>query len=330
VKDIEGKRVDWIPPALLLAIALGALVFIGNPSTWVTLTVAGLAMGLLIFIMSSGLTLVFGLMDVMNFAHGLFIAVGAYVAVSVMKLFSTAAGSESFLVNLGALLPALLAAMVAAALLGLAFERIIIKPVYGQHLKQILITTGGMIVAEQLIHVFWGPDLLPLQRPSALRGSFLIGDMALEKFRLSAVVIGLAVFAAMLLLLNRTKIGLLIRAGVENKEMVEAMGYRIRRLFVGVFVAGSALAGLGGALWGMYQESVTVHIGANMMVLIFIVIIIGGLGSIGGCFAGALLVGLVANYVGYLSPKIALGSNILLMVLILLWRPQGLYPVGKA
>jgi len=96
-----------------------------------------------------------------------------------------------------------------------------------------------------------------------------------------------------------------------------------------VFVAGAALAGLGGALWGMYQESVTVLIGAQMMVLIFIVIIIGGLGSVGGCFVGALLVGLVANYVGYLSPKIALGSNILLMVTILLWRPQGLYPMNK-
>ena len=324
------SRIDWIPPALMLAIVLGALAMIGNPSTWVTLTVAGLAMGLLIFIMSSGLTLVFGLMDVMNFAHGLFIAIGAYVAASTLKLFSAAAGSESFLANLGAVLPAMLAAVVVAGLLGLAFERVIIKPVYGQHLKQILITTGGMIVAEQLIHVFWGPDLLPLPRPSTLRGSFLIGDIAIEKYRLIAVIVGLAVFAAMLLLLNRTKIGLLIRAGVENKEMVEAMGYRIRRLFVGVFVAGSALAGLGGALWGMYQESVTVHIGANMMVLIFIVIIIGGLGSIGGCFAGAVLVGLVANYVGYLSPKIALGSNILLMVMILLWRPQGLYPAGKS
>jgi len=323
------ERIDWIPPALIAAIALGALVLIGNPSTWVTLTIAGLAMGLLIFIMSSGLTLVFGLMDVMNFAHGLFITVGAYMAVSVMKLLSASAGSESFLVNLGALLPAMLAAIVVAALLGFFFERVIIKPVYGQHLKQILITTGGLIVAEQLIHVFWGPDMLPLQRPSALRGSFLVGDMAIEKFRLSAVAIGLAVFVAMILILNRTKIGLLIRAGVENKEMVEAMGYRIRRLFVGVFVAGSALAGLGGALWGMYQEQVTVHIGANMMVLIFIVIIIGGLGSVGGCFAGALLVGLVANYIGYLSPKIALGSNILLMVIVLLWRPQGLYPVSR-
>lgn len=322
-------RTDWIPPALLLAIALGGLALIGNPSTWVTLSVAGLAMGLLIFIMSSGLTLVFGLMDVMNFAHGLFIAVGAYVAASVMKFLSASVDSESFLVNLGALAPAMLAAAAVAGLLGLFFERVIIRPVYGQHLKQILITTGGMIVAEQLIHVLWGPDLLPLPRPATLRGSFLIGDMAIEKFRLVAVVLGLAIFAAMLLLLNRTKIGLLIRAGVENKEMVEAMGYRVRRLFVAVFVAGSALAGLGGALWGMYQESVTVAIGANMMVLIFIVIIIGGLGSVGGCFVGALLVGLVANYVGYLSPKIALGSNILLMVIVLLWRPQGLYPMNK-
>jgi branched-chain amino acid transport system permease protein len=279
--------------------------------------------------MASGLTLVFGLMDVMNFAHGLFIAVGAYVAASTVRLFAGAAGEDSFLANLGAVIPAMLAAAAAAGLLGLFFERVIIRPVYGQHLKQILITTGGMIVAEQLIHVFWGPDLVPLPRPATLRSAFFVGDMAIEKYRLVAVAVGLALFAGMLILLNRTKVGLLIRAGVENKEMVEAMGYRIRRLFVAVFVAGAALAGLGGALWGMYQESVTVAIGAQMMVLIFIVIIIGGLGSVGGCFVGALLVGLMANYVGYLSPKIALGSNILLMVIILLWRPQGLYPMSK-
>jgi branched-chain amino acid transport system permease protein len=329
MNDVVARRIDWLPPALLLAIALGALALIGNPSTWVTLTLAGLAMGLLIFIMASGLTLVFGLMDVMNFAHGLFIAIGAYVAASAIRWFPDAAASDSLLANLGAILPGMLAAVLAAGALGLFFERVIVRPVYGQHLKQILITTGGMIVAEQLIHVFWGPDQLPLPRPATLRGAFLVGDMAIEKYRLVAVVVGLAVFAGMALLLNRTKIGLLIRAGVENREMVEAMGYRIRRHNVAVFVAGSALAGLGGALWGMYQESVTVHIGASMMVLIFIVIIIGGLGSIGGCFAGAVLVGLVANYVGYLSPKIALGSNILLMVLVLLWRPQGLYPVGR-
>ncbi|HEX5611631.1 MAG TPA: branched-chain amino acid ABC transporter permease [Burkholderiales bacterium] len=326
---LPQARTDFIPVLIVVGIALGAFALIGSASTWVTLTVAGLAMGLLIFIMASGLTLVFGLMDVMNFAHGLFIAIGAYVAVSVLRIFGAAAGADSFAANLAAIAPALLAATVVAGLLGLFFERVIIRPVYGQHLKQILITTGGMIVAEQLIHVIWGPDQLPLLRPPTLRGAFLIGDIALEKFRLAAVVIGLAIFAALALILNRTKIGLLIRAGVENKEMVEAMGYRIRRLFVAVFVAGAALAGLGGALWGMYQESVTVLIGAHMMVLIFIVIIIGGLGSVGGCFVGALLVGLVANYVGYLSPKIALGSNILLMVIVLLWRPQGLYPMSK-
>jgi branched-chain amino acid transport system permease protein len=326
---VNGARIDWMPPALVAALALAALALIGSPSTWATLTVAGLAMGLLIFLMASGLTLVFGLMDVLNFAHGVFIAVGAYVAATAVRLAADAAGADSFAANLVALLPALGAAILVAGLLGLFFERVIIKPVYGQHLKQILITTGGMIVAEQLIHVIWGPDIVPLARPATLRGSFLVGEMAIEKYRLSAVALGLVVFVAMVLLLNRTKIGLLIRAGVENREMVEAMGYRIRRLFVAVFVAGSALAGLGGALWGMYQENITVHIGAQMMVLIFIVVIIGGLGSVTGCFVGALLVGLVANYVGFLSPKIALGSNILLMVLVLLWRPQGLYAVTR-
>jgi branched-chain amino acid transport system permease protein len=129
--------------------------------------------------------------------------------------------------------------------------------------------------------------------------------------------------------LKRTKIGLLIRAGVQDREMVESLGYRIGRLFVGIFVAGSALAGLGGVMWGLYQQNVTPSIGADVNVLIFIVIIIGGLGSTTGCFTGALLVGLLANYTGFVAPKVALFSNILLMVLILMWRPQGLDPVAK-
>ena len=151
----------------------------------------------------------------------------------------------------------------------------------------------------------------------------------MEKYRLIAVVIGLAVFAAMFWVLSRTKVGLLIRAGVQDREMVESLGYRIRRLFVGVFVAGSALAGLGGVMWGLYQQNVTPQMGAQVNVLIFIVIIIGGLGSVGGCFIGALLVGLLANYTGFLAPKVALFSNILLMVIVLLWRPQGIYPVAN-
>ena len=321
--------IDRIPLLLLPAIALLALPLIPSLPTWVTLTVAGLAMGMMIFIMASGLTLVFGLMDVMNFAHGAFITIGAFVATSVLIPLAGWSQADSLLLNLGAMLPAILAAMAVAGALGFFFERVIIRPVYGQHLKQILITMGGLIVAEQMIHVIWGPDMISLPKPATLRGSFILGDIAIEKYRVVAVVVGLAVFAAMFLVLNRTRVGLLIRAGVEDREMVESLGYRIRRVFVGVFVAGSGLAGLGGVMWALYQETVSSGMGMQVMILIFIVIIIGGLGSVGGCFIGALLVGLVANYVGFLSPKIALGSNILLMVLVLLWRPQGLYPVAK-
>ena len=320
---------NWLPLALIPAIALLALPLVPSLPTWVTLTVAGLAMGMMIFIMASGLTLVFGLMDVMNFAHGAFISVGAYAGASALLAMKPAMQAQSLGANLSAIVPGVIAAMAVAGALGWFFERVVVRPVYGDHLKQILVTTGGLIVCEQLIHVVWGPDLIPLPRPATLTGSFLIGDAAIERYRMLAVVVGLAVFAAMWLVLNRTKLGLLIRAGVENIEMVESLGYRIRRLFVAVFVAGSALAGLGGVMWAMYQESLTAGMGMQVMVVIFIVIIIGGLGSVGGCFVGALLVGLIANYIGYVAPKLALGSNILLMVLILLWRPRGLYPVGK-
>ncbi len=322
-------KTDWIPIALVPVIAAAALSFISTP-TWLTLTVAGLAMGMMIFMMASGLTLVFGLMDVMNFAHGAFITVGAYAAASVLVAMKADMQAPSLAANLAAIGPALVAAIALAGVLGWFFERVVIRPVYGDHLKQILVTVGGLIVVEQLIHVVWGPDIIPLPRPATITGAVLIGDAAIERYRILAVLVGLAVFAAMWLILGRTKIGLLIRAGVENTEMVESLGYRIRRLFVGVFVAGSALAGLGGVMWAMYQESVNAAMGMQVMVVLFIVIIIGGLGSIGGCFVGALLVGLVANYIGYVAPKLALGSNILLMVLVLLWRPRGLYPVGKA
>ncbi len=318
---------DWRPMALLAAVVALGLPLIGSASTWATLSLAGLAMGLIIFIIASGLTLVFGLMDVLNFGHGVFIAVGAFVAVSVLGSMDGWMASPSVFLNLGAVLTAMLAAMAVAGALGYAFERVIVRPVYGQHLKQILITMGGMIVGEELIKVIWGPQQQPLPLPEVLRGSFVLGDVAVEKYRVLAVVIGLLVFASLLWVLNRTKLGLLIRAGVQDREMVESLGYRIERLFIAVFVAGSALAGLGGVMWGLYQQIVTPQIGAQVNVLIFIVIIIGGLGSTLGCFVGALLVGLLANYTGFLAPKVALFSNIGLMVAILLWRPRGLYPV---
>lgn len=320
-------RADLRPVLLVLALAALALPLVGSFSTWVTLTLAGLAMGMIIFIVASGMTLVFGLMDVLNFGHGLFIAIGAYMAATVLGSMADWTQSGSLWINLGAVLPAMIVGMLVAGAVGLAFERVIVRPVYGQHLKQILITMGGMIIGEEIIKMLWGPQAISLPLPEALRGAFLLGDAAIEKFRIVALLTGLLVLGGMLWLLNRTKLGLLIRAGVEDREMVESLGYRIRHLFVGVFVAGSMLAGLGGVLWGMYQQSVVPQLGAQVNVLIFIVIMIGGLGSTVGCLIGALLVGLMANYTGFLLPKAALFSNIALMVAILLWRPQGVYPV---
>jgi branched-chain amino acid transport system permease protein len=323
------QRVDWAPLLLVPALALLALPLVGSPSTWVTLTIAGLAMGMMIFIMASGLTLIFGLMDVLNFGHGAFISLGAYAALIAIAPLAPTLATDSLLLNLLALAAIAAIAMLVTGLFGYAFERLIVMPVYGQHLKQILITMGGLIVTQQLIVVLWGAAPITIPVPTAFRGSLLFGDVAVERYRLIAVAVGLVVFIGMVLVLNRTKIGLLIRAGVENADMVEALGYRIRRLFVGVFVAGSALAGLGGVLWAFYKETLTAGMGLEVQVLIFIVVIIGGLGSVGGCFIGALLVALLANYTGFLAPKLALGSNILLMVLILMWRDRGLYPLVR-
>lgn len=321
---------DIAPLLLAPALALCMLPLVGSFPAWLTLTVAGLAMGMMLFIMASGLTLVFGLMDVLNFGHGAFVSVGAFTATLVLAPMRHWMEVDSLLVNLGVLALAAAAAMLVTALLGWVFERVVIMPVYGQHLKQILITMGGMIVAEQLINIIWGAEQIPLPLPASLRGAIFLGDAAIEKYRLLAVVVGLLVFTLMFLVLNRTRIGLLIRAGVENRDMVEALGYRIRRLFVAVFAAGSALAGLGGVMWGLYKETLTASMGGDMMVMIFIVVIIGGLGSVGGCFIGAILMALVTNYAGFLAPKVALVSNVGLMIVILLWRPAGLYAKARS
>jgi branched-chain amino acid transport system permease protein len=304
-----------------------ALPLLPSTSTWITLTVAGLAMGAMIFMMASGLTIVFGLMDVMNFAHGAFIATGAYLAASVFFVVGPLLAADDLGLNLLALGLACLAACLVTGCVGYVFERIVLRPVYGRHLQQILVTMGGLIVCEQLVIAIWGPQVISLPRPRVLTGSIVFLDATVERYRLVALAVGCAVFAAVWLLLNRTRIGLVVRAGVENGEMVQALGYRIRRVFIAVFVAGSALAGLGGAMWAVYQEAITPAMGTQVLIFVFIVVIIGGLGSIGGCFVGAMLVGLIANYTGYVAPKLALGSNLLLMVMILLWRPNGLYAV---
>ncbi|MGO4706304.1 branched-chain amino acid ABC transporter permease [Microvirga sp. 2MCAF38] len=327
--DLPRTPRDWVPLLLVPALIVLSAPLFGNLSSWVTLTVAGLAMGMMIFLMASGMTLVFGLMDVINFGHGVFISLGAYATLIVLGPLAGWAQADSVALNLGLLGLCILVAMLTTGVIGALFERIIVRPVYGSHLKQILVTVGGLIVAEQAIHAIWGASPITIALPETLRGAFVFGDVAVERYRVFAIAIGLIVFGIMYLVLNRTRIGLLIRAGVENPEMVESLGYHIRRLFVGVFVVGSALAGLGGVMWAFYRQTLTAGMGMEVMVLVFIVIIVGGLGSIGGCFVGSLLVALVANYVGFLAPKLALVSNILVMALVLVWRPQGLFPVTR-
>ena len=254
------------PHIFLLLLMMAVALLMMDPRTWVLLTISGLAMGAMVFLMASGMTLTFGLMNVLNLAHGAFISLGAFAGASVLVWLSAQASEPSLLINLAAILP----------------------------------------------------DVLPV-----------IGGVALEKYRLIAVVLGLAIYGLMTWIIERTRVGILIRAGVESREMVEVQGYRIRLLFLGVFVAGSALAGLGGAMWAMYREIITAHMGDELMISVIVVIILGGLGSIKGCFYGAVLVGLINLYVGYLEPRLAAVATVGLMVGVLMWRPQGLIPVIK-
>ena len=328
--SLSDRLKPWLPLLLVPALIVLGYFAIDSTSSWLTLTVSGLAMGMMIFVIASGMTLVFGLMDVINFGHGAFISFGAFVGTSVLLALGTMTGAPSLMLNLLAVAAAVLAAMIVTGMMGLAFERVIVRPVYGSHLKQILVTMGGLIVAEQLIYVIWGGHEIVIARPETLKGAITFAGAALEKYRLLAVGVGLVVFLALRAVMRRTKIGLIVRAGVENPEMVQALGYNITRVFVGVFIAGSALAGLGGVMWALYQEIITAHMGNEIMILVFIVVIIGGLGSVEGCFIGALTVGLVQNYAAFLEPKLALISNIALMVAILMWRPMGMVPVIKA
>ena len=325
---MTSGRPDFAPLLLIPILMAAAFLAIGNATTWFTLTIAGLAMGMIIFTIASGMTVVFGLMDVLNFGQGVFITAGAYISASVFAVLSGYVVSPHIFDNLLALMVAIVAAILGAGAAGIIFERMLVKPAYGDHLMQILVTTGGLIVGEEIIKILWGVQQIGVTLPPFLTGSFVLGDVAIERYRAFAFIIGAIVFALQYFIFTYTKTGLLIRAGVHDREMVEALGYGVRRLFVITFVSGCALAGLGGVMWGLYQQTLVPQIGSQMNVLVFIVIIIGGLGSTGGALLGSMLVGITANYASFLEPKVALFSNIIIMTAVLLWRPNGLFPAS--
>jgi branched-chain amino acid transport system permease protein len=322
------KAGPWL---IVLVITLLPLALI-EPRTYLTLTTAGLAMGMLIFLVASGLTLIFGLMDVLNFAHGALFSWGAYAGWSAAVFLDGRwgwAASPSVPLNLLLLLVAIAVAGTVTLGLGVVLERVIVRPVYGQHLFQILITLGATIVLEELIRIFWGPNDQVVPVPLTVQGSWDIADVVVLRVPVVAIVLGVAVYAGMLFLLNRTRVGLIVRAGVENGEMVQVLGHNIHRYFTGVFAAGSALAGVGGLMWAIFSQSVRPAMGGEQLIFAFIVVIIGGLGSVTGSLVGGLLVGLSYNYVAYLVPKAAIGVTMAVMVVVLLFRPTGLYGAGK-
>jgi len=297
--------------------------------TYLTLTIAGLAMGMLLFLVASGVSIIFGLMDVLNFAHGALFAWGAYVGFSVFKLLRNWVEAPSVLENFGVFFVAILAAMVAVAALGVILERVLVRRVYGNHLFQILITFGATIVLVELIRVVWGPNDEVMTVPLTFQGNWDIFDVIIQRYRLICIIIGIILYAVIQLILKKTKLGTIVRAGVENREMVQAMGHNIFLLFTGVFAAGAGLAALGGLAMSIFSLQVYPDMGSTYLLFAFIVVIIGGLGSVTGSLVGALIVGLSYNYVAYLIPWAAAGVNILIMILILLIRPTGLFPAGK-
>ena len=264
------------------------LPLLGIPvKTYLTLTIAGLAMGMLLFLIASGVSIIFGLMDVLNFAHGALFAWGAYVGFSVFGWLREWVEADSVLQNFGVFLVAILAAMVAVAVLGIILERVIVRRVYGNHLFQILITFGATIVLVELIRVFWGPNDEVMTVPLTFRGNWDIFDIIIARYRIICILIGIIVYAVIQLILKKTKLGTIVRAGVENLEMVQAMGHNIFLLFTGVFAVGAGLAALGGLSMSIFSLQVYPDMGSTYLLFAFIVVIIGGLGKCnrfpGGC-----------------------------------------------
>jgi len=312
------------------AIVLFLLPLIGIPGkTYMTLTIAGLAMGMLLFLVASGVSVIFGLMDVLNFAHGALFAWGAYVGFTVFGYLMKWVEAASVLQNFAAFSLAIVAAMVVVSLVGIVLEKVVVRRVYGSHLFQILITFGATIVLVELIRVFWGPNDEVMTVPLTFSRSWDIMDIIINRYRIICIVVGLVVYSVIQLILKKTKLGMIVRAGVEDRDMVQAMGHNIFLLFTGVFAAGAALAALGGLTMSLFSLQVYPDMGGTYLLFAFIVVIIGGLGSVTGSLVGALIVGLTYNYVAYLVPWAAAGANIMIMIIILLIRPTGLFPVGK-
>lgn len=288
-------------------------------STLLLLLATGLGLGALYFLVASGLSLIYGLMGVLNFAHGAFLSAGAYGAWWASSHLP-GAGSEGagfwLATGFGVVLGALVATVV---------ELTLIRPLYRRHIEQVLVTVGLSLAAVAILQGVWGADARPFPRPDWTTRTTSVLGASIPNDRFLLVVAAAVVLAGLLALLHLTRIGLVIRAGVENRSMVEALGIDVRRYFTLVFAIGGAAAALAGVLGSVYLGSVSPGQGTSLLIFAFIVVVIGGLGSILGSALAAAAVGLVqqlANY--YAASGVGDLSVVLLLAAVLLLRPQGL------
>ena len=290
----------------------------------------GLQFGLMLFLLAAGLTLVFGIMDCINLAHGSLYMVGAYFVAAAAQ------AADSFWIGLAA-------GVAGAAVLGLLLELSLFRQLYKRdHLSQVLATFALILIANEAVRMIWGAQPLMLNPPDALAGPVEVGGFFYPAYRLVIIAFGLAVAALLYLLVAKSRVGMWVRAGAANREMTEALGVNVQGLFTAVFVFGAALCALAGGLLGPLL-AVQVGMGESVLILAFVVIIIGGIGSIRGALVGALIVGTVdtlgrallptllravlpADAAATLGPALASIMIYLLMAAILFFKPQGLFP----
>lgn len=279
-------------------------------------TLNGVQYGFLLFLVASGLTLIFGIMGVINLAHGSFYMIGAYLAFWLQR-------------TTGNFAAALAVGLVVSVALGWLVERLLIRRLYlRDHLYQVLLTYGLILILNEGQRLIWGNDVHGLPMPAALAGSIRLTDaQAYPVYRLFMSACCIAVAAGMYLVIQRTRLGMAIRAGASNREMVEALGLDIDRLFAIVFSLGAALAALAGMLSAPIS-SVYPGMGEQILIFSFVVVVIGGIGSIKGALTGAMLIGLADTFGRVLWPDLAGLTIYALMALVLIWRPQGLFGRG--
>lgn len=275
----------------------------------------GLQLGVMLFLMAAGLTLVFGIMNLLNLAHGSMYMLGAYLAATFQRW------TGSFLLGVVLALPVTL-------VLGIIVEVVALRRLYNRdHLDQVLATFGLILFFNELVRILWGPQAYFMAVPQALSGQIvLLPGVRYSAYRLAVVGVGLSLAIGLYVLIQHTRLGMWIRAGASNRAMINALGVNIRQLYTLVFGLGAALAGLAGMMAGPIL-ALQVGMGESMLILTFVVIVIGGIGSVRGAFIASLLVGVIDTCGRVLLPPALASMTIyILMAVVLYWRPQGLFP----